>query len=217
MTRLLRPKFVAPILLSAALLAALLAVGNVSQVVALMLTFRHIYLPFILLLLLAYEVVQCIQWHVFLKALGIHVSLRAQAFAYLVGEPTRVLPIGNFFENYFLLRARGTDFGLSSAATILSVLTEVGVALLGLVILGLAVFVPSAWLVYKHHHAGTLPSWLTLHQSVRTALDEARQLRRGAAALLHPRVVARGALLGALYLVLASSVLYLVLRGLGID
>ena len=106
MTRLLRPKFVIPILLSVALLAALLAIGNVGQVVALMLTFRHIYLPFILLLLLAYEVVQCIQWHVFLKALGIHVPLRSQAFAYLVGEPTRVLPIGNFFENYFLLRAR---------------------------------------------------------------------------------------------------------------
>jgi uncharacterized membrane protein YbhN (UPF0104 family) len=231
MTRLLRPKVVMPILLSAALLAALLAVGNVGQVVALMLTFRHSYLPYILVLLLAYEVVQCLQWHVFLKALGIHVPLRSQAFAYLVGEPTRVLPIGNFFENYFLLRARGTDFGLSSAATILSVLTEVGVALLGLVILGLdhwgwlrpliiiglAVFVPSAWLVYKHHHAGTLPSWLTLHQSVRTALDEARQLRRGAAALLHPGVVARGGLLGALYLVLAASVLYLVLRGLGVD
>ncbi len=231
MTRLLRPKVVIPLLLSVALLAALLAVGNVSQVVALMLTFRHIYLPFILLLLLAYEIVQCIQWHVFLKALGIHVSLRAQAFAYLVGEPTRVLPIGNFFENYFLLRAEGTDFGLSSAATILSVLIEVGVALLGLailgldhwgwlrplIIIGLAVFVPSAWLVYKHHHSGTLPAWLTLHQSVRTALDEAKQLRTGAAALLHPRVVARGALLGALYLVLASSVLYLVLRGLGID
>ena len=78
MTRLLRPKVVIPLVLSAALLAALLAIGNVGQVVALMLTFRHIYLPFILLLLLAYEVVQCIQWHVFLKALGIHVPLRAQ-------------------------------------------------------------------------------------------------------------------------------------------
>src|SRR5205085_11959956 len=187
MTRLLRPKIVVPLLLSAALLAALLAVGNVGKVVALMLTFRHIYLPFVLLLLLAYEVVQCIQWHVFLKALGIHVPLRAQAFAYLVGEPTRVLPIGNFFENYFLLRAEGTDFGLSSAATLLSVLIEVGVALVGLtilgldhwgwlrplIIIGLGVFVPSAWLVYKHHHAGTLPSWLPLHHSVRHVPDEA--------------------------------------------
>jgi uncharacterized membrane protein YbhN (UPF0104 family) len=61
-----------------------------------------------------------------------------------------------------------------------------------------------------------LPSWLTLHQSVRTALDEARQLRRGAAALLHPGVLVRGGVLGALYLVLAASVLYLVLLGLGV-
>src|SRR5436305_14317135 len=114
MTRLLRPKVVIPILLSAALLAALLAIGNVGEVVALMLTFRHSYLPFILLLLLAYEVVQCIQWHVFLKALGIHVPLRSQAFAYLVGAPTRVVPIGKFVQNSFVLRARGPDFGLPS-------------------------------------------------------------------------------------------------------
>src|SRR5207248_9431701 len=208
-----------------------LTFGTVRKVIALLSTFQLAYVLYMLLLLVAYEAVQCIQWHVLLRALGIRVPLRAQAFAYLVGEPTRVLPIGNFFENFFLLRAEGTDFGLSSAATILSVLIEVGVALLGLVILGLdhwgwlrpliiiglAVFGSSTWLVYKHHHAGTLPSWLTLHQSVRTALDEAKQLRTGAAVLVHPRVLARGALLGALYLVLASSVLYLVLRGLGID
>src|ERR671936_2801147 len=231
MTRLLRPKVVMPILLSVALLAALLAVGNVGQVVALMLTFRHEYLPYILLLLLAYEVVQCIQWHVFLKALGIHVPLRSQAFAYLVGEPTRVLPIGNFFENYFLLRAEGTDFGLSSAATILSVLIEVGVALLGLVILGLgpwdwlrplimiglAVFVPTAWAVHLLHYRGSLPAWVGRHRRLRAALDEVRQFRVGAAALVHPRVLARGGLLGALYLILGGSALYLVLRGLGID
>src|SRR5919205_2674312 len=178
MTRLLRPKVVMPILLSVALLAALLAVGNVGQVVALMLTFRHIYLPFILLLLLAYEVVQCIQWHVLLKALGIHVPLRAQAFAYLVGQPTRVLPIGNFVENYLLKRAEGTDFGLSSAATLLSIFIEVGVALLGLVILGLGpwgwlrpliiiglvVFVPTAWAVHLLHYRGSLPAWVTRHR-----------------------------------------------------
>src|SRR3989440_708714 len=231
MTRLLRPKVVIPILPGAALLAALLAVGNVGKVVALMLTFRHIYLPFILLLLLAYEVVQCIQWHVFLKALGIRVPLRAQAFAYLVGEPTRVLPIGNFVENYLLLRAEGTDFGLSSAATLLSILIEVGVALLGLVVLGLgpwgwlrpliiiglAVFVPTAWAVHLLHYRGRLPAWVTRHRRMRAALDEVRQFRVGAAALVHPRVLARGGLLGALYLILGGSALYLVLRGLGID
>jgi hypothetical protein len=41
------------------------------------------------------------------------------------------------FTNYLLQRAEDTDFGLSSAATLFSVLIEVAVALAGLVILGL--------------------------------------------------------------------------------
>src|SRR5437764_3521805 len=131
MTRFLRPSVVLPMIVSAAFLIVLLALGDVKMVIALLLTFQHLYLLPILLVLVAYEAVQCIQWHVLLRALGIRVPLRAQAFAYLVGEPTRVLPIGNFVENYVLLRAEGTDFGLSSAATLLSILIEVGVALLG--------------------------------------------------------------------------------------
>ena len=231
MTRFLRPSVVLPVIASAALLIVLLAVGDLKKVVALLLTFQHLYLLPILLVLVAYEAVQCIQWHVLLRALGIRVPLRAQAFAYLVGEPTRVLPIGNFVENYLLQRAEGTDFGLSSAATLLSILIEVGVALLGLVILGLgpwgwlrpliliglAVFVPTAWTVHRLHYRGRLPAWVTRHRRARAALDEVRQFRVGAAALVHPRVLARGGLLGALYLILGGSALYLVLRGLGID
>ena len=143
MTRFLRPSVVLPMIVSAAFLIVLLALGDVKKVIALLLTFQHLYLLPILLVLVAYEAVQCIQWHVLLRALGIRVPLRAQAFAYLVGQPTRVLPIGNFVENYLLQRAEGTDFGLSSAATLLSILIEVGVALLGLVILGLG---PWGWL-----------------------------------------------------------------------
>ena len=231
MTRFLRPSVVLPVIVSAALLIVLLAVADVKKVVALLLTFQHIYLLPILLALVAYEAVQCIQWHVLLRALGILVPLRAQAFAYLVGQPTRVLPIGNFVENYLLQRAEGTDFGLSSAATLLSILIEVGVALLGLVILGLgpwdwlrpliiiglAVFVPTAWAVHLLHYRGRLPAWVTRHRRARAALDEVRQFRVGAAALVHPRVLARGGLLGALYLILGGSALYLVLRGLGIE
>jgi uncharacterized membrane protein YbhN (UPF0104 family) len=231
MTRPLGARVLILAFLGASLLAVLLAFGDVKKVVGLMERFQHLDLPYILLVLVAYEAVQGLQWHMLLKALGIRVPLRAQAFAFLVGQPTRVLPVGNFFENYLLLRAEGTDFGLSSAATLSSVLIEVTVALTGLVILGLddwawlrpliivgvAIFVPGAWAVHKVHRARDLPAWLTRHKTVRVALVELRQFRRGAAALLHPRVLGRAGVLGTIYLLLASSALYVVVRGLGID
>src|ERR687888_436544 len=231
MTAPLRSRVLVLAVLGASLLAILLAFGDVKKVVGLMMRFQHLDLLYILLVLVAYEAVQGLQWHTLLKALGIRVPLRAQAFAYLVSQPTRVLPVGNFVENYLLQRAEGTDFGLSSAATLLSVLIEVGVALLGLVILGLgpwgwlrpliiiglAVFVPTAWAVHLLHYRGRLPAWVTRHRRARAVLDEVRPFRVGAAALGHPRVLARGGLLGALYLILGGSALYLVLRGLGID
>ena len=215
---------------SAFALTVLLAVGNVTRVAALLRGFQPSYLLALVVLLVAYAAIQGTQWHVLLRALGIRAPVRAQAFAYLVGVPTRVLPIGNFTENYLLLRATGTDFGLSAAATLLSVLIEVTVALLGLVILGLgpwdwvrpliligvAVFLLTVWGTRALHYAGSLPTWMTHHQSVRAALAEVRQFRRGAAALLHPRVLAPGGLLGALYLVLGGSALFVVLRGLGV-
>lgn len=230
MSKVLRPSILIPAVLSVALVAALLAFGNVTAVVTLMSSFRRGYLIAILLLLLAYQGVQYLQWHGLLRSLGIHVPQRAQLFAFLVGAATKILPIGNFFENYLLLRAGGTDFGLSSSATLLGVLIEVAVSLAGLVILGLdhwvwlrpliliglAIFLPGAWLAYKHHHAGTLPAWLSQHRVVRLAMDELRQFRQGAAALLHPAVLIRATVLGAVYLLLAGTALYVVVRGLGI-
>lgn len=231
MRKLLRPTVLIPAIVGAGLLAALLFFGNVARVVAIMRTFQHIYLLYILLLLLAYEAIQYTQWHLLLRALGVHVPQRAQAFAFLVGASTKVLPIGNFFENYLLLRASGTDFGFSSSATLLSVLIEVAVSLIGLVLLGLdhwtwlrpliiiglAVFALCAWVAARLHRAGSLPDWLTRQAIVRLALAEARQFRAGATALLHPRVLLRAGLLGAMYLLLAGSTLYLVTLGLGLS
>lgn len=231
MSKVLRPSILIPVVLSIALVAALLAFGNVTTVVALMSNFHRGSLIAILILLLTYQGVQYLQWHGLLRALGIHVPQRAQIFAFLVGAATKILPIGNFFENYLLLRAGGTDFGLSSSATLLGVLIEVAVSLVGLVILGLdhwtwlrplilvglAIFLPCAWLAYRHHHAGTLPAWLSQHRLLRLAMDELRQFRQGAAALLHPAVLLRAAVLGTVYLLLAGATLYVVVRGLGIN
>jgi hypothetical protein len=136
-TRLLRPKIILPLLLSASLLAALLAFADVKKVVALMTAFDKLYLLYFLLLMAAYTAVRGAQWHELLAALEIDAPLRSQMFAFLVGEVTKSIPIGNYVQNYILQQARGTDFGRSSAATTLIVLIEVAVALSGVVILGL--------------------------------------------------------------------------------
>jgi uncharacterized membrane protein YbhN (UPF0104 family) len=52
---------------------------------------------------------------------------------------------------------------------------------------------------------------------VLAVLGASRQFRRGAAALLHPRVLGRAGVLGTIYLLRASSALYVVVRGLAID
>src|ERR671930_141776 len=142
-TTVLRPAVVGPLLLSATLLAALVTVGNVATIGSLV---RHLHvtaLVAIVLVLVGYEAARAAQWLVLLQGLHVRAPRRVQVFTYLVGEPTRVLPIGNFVENYLLLRAAGTSFGLSAVATMTSVLLEVGAALLGLVLLGLG---PWGWL-----------------------------------------------------------------------
>ena len=230
MRRLLSPTVVIPAILSVSLLAALLAFGNVGNIGALLSGFHLPYILAILLLLVAYEVVQCTQWNILLTAEGIRAPLRARIFAYLVGDMARVLPIGNYFENYLLLRETGTDFGRSSAATTLSVLIEVACCLTGLVILGigtwfwlrplivggLGIFLVIVWQVHKRYGRRPRPHWVSTRPAIGKVLDEFQQFRAGAADLLNPRVLSWAAAFGACYLVLGGSVLFLVLRGLGI-
>ena len=230
MTKVLRPAVVGPLLLSATLLVALLTVGNVATIGGLV---RHVHVAALLaivLVLVGYEATRAAQWLVLLQGLHVRAPRRVQVFTYLVGEPTRVLPIGNFVENYLLLRAAGTAFGLSAVATLTSVLIEVGAALLGLVLLGLgpwgwlrplillglAVFMLGVWMGAHLRRTRRLPTWVTQQRALRAALAEARQFRHGAAALRQPRVLLSAVLLGGLYVGLGGTVLYLVTRGLGL-
>lgn len=228
---LLRPAVVLPALLGVALLVALLTFGDVPKVGALMFTFQRSYLVAIVGLLVAYEAVQCTQWNVLLRASGVKASLRARIFAFLVGEMTRVLPIGNYVENYLLFREEGTDFGRSSAATTVSVLIEVGVCLTGVVIIGLddwrwlrplivggvLLFLLIVLLAHRFVHFRGKFRWLTRYRAVRKVQAEVAQFAAGAACLVRPGILAQATALGATYLVLAGTVLYLVVRGLGVD
>src|SRR5918912_1494497 len=100
MTKVLRPAVVGPLLLSIILLAVLLTVGNVATIGSLA---RHVdiaALVAIVLVLVGYEAARATQWLVLLHGLHVRAPRRVQVFTHLVGETTRVLPIGNFVENY---------------------------------------------------------------------------------------------------------------------
>lgn len=231
MKTLLQPKFLIPVVLSVAIIVALLAFSDLKKVLALMEAFQRVYLLYFLLLMVGYEVVRGVQWHFLLKGLDIHVPVRTQIFTFAAGEVTKSMPIGNYFQNYLLQQSKGTDFGLSSAATTIIILIEVAVSLVGVVILGLgswtgwirpviliglAVFLAGGWAYHRFHHSGRAPSWIAEHQMMRKVMDEFNQFRQGAAALLRPAVLGPASLLGAIYLLIGGVALYVVVVGLGI-
>jgi membrane protein YdbS with pleckstrin-like domain len=195
MKTLLRPSVVIPVTLSGALLAALVAVSNPAQVVAVMEGFQHVYLLYVLLLIGAYEAVRCAPWRFLLTCLGIRVPLRTQVSAFLCGEVTKSLPAGNYFQNYLLRQAKGTDFGRSSTATTLIMVTEVAICLAGLVIIGLgdwsswlrpviviglAAFLFMAWAVHTSGYSCAAPTRLWEHAGFRMIADEVRRFCAGA-------------------------------------
>jgi uncharacterized protein (TIRG00374 family) len=231
MKKLLSPKVVIPVILSVAVLVGLLFFGNVRQVIRLMEGFDRPYLLWFVMLMVVYEVVRGVQWHYLLQSMDIRVPLRAQIFAYAVGEVTKSIPVGNYFQNYVLQEAEGTDFARSSAATTFIILIEVfvslmGVAIIGLgawsswlrpvILIGLPVFGFIAWAAHARHTYPRTPQWVKEHKFLLQALDAFKQFREGAAALFRPHVVGIAVLLGAIYVIVGASALYLVVRGLGI-
>ncbi len=229
MRNVLRPKVLIPLILGIGVLAALLAFGDINRVIKLMAGFPRVYLVYYLLLTVAYEAVRGAQWHFLLRALRVHVPLRAQIFAFMVGEAAKSMPIGNYFQSYLLSRSRGEDFGRLSAASTFIVLIEVAVSLIGVVIIGvggwsgwlrsvivigLLVVVALAWMISRVHETPHMPKWVKQHRSWRRLLEELRQFRNGATDLMHPQVLAIVVPLGALYLILGGALLYLVCRGL---
>jgi uncharacterized protein (TIRG00374 family) len=231
LSKLFRPKVLIPLVLSASIFVALFAFADARKVVRLMSGFHHISLLYFLLLILAYETVRGTQWHFLLTVLDIRVPLRTQIFTFAIGEIAKLLPIGNYFQNYLLHESKGTDFGLSSAATTMVVLVEVAVSLIGVVLLGLGgwtgwvrlviivgtlVFACAVWAFIRLHHAGHAPAWLTRHVWWLKVAEELRRFRGGAAAILHPRIVAIAVALGAVYLIFGGAALYIAITGLGI-
>ncbi|MDB5076824.1 MAG: hypothetical protein JWO42_3003 [Chloroflexi bacterium] len=231
MSRLFRPSVVLPLIFAVVVIGGLLRFADSKKVVALMSAFPRRDLALYLLLMVCYEFVRGLQWHVLLGILKLRVPLRAQIFSFAVGEISKSLPIGNYFQNYVLQVAEGIDIGRTSAATTLIILIEVAVSLLGVVVLGLGEW--TSWLrpliiigllitsivavaYAKLHHAHSPPKWMTQSDNMRKLLEELRQFREGVADLLHVRLLIVPVALGAVYLVIAGTALYLIARGLDV-
>lgn len=229
--KVLRPTLVIPLTLGAAVLAALVAFSHPAQVAAVMEGFQVHYLLYILALMLAYETLRCAQWYVLLQAMGIHAPLRTLVFSFLGGEVAGFLPVGTYFRNYLLGRSSGAEFGRTSAATTMSLVSEIVVCLAGVVIIGVgdwsvwlrplivcgvAIFALLVWAIRRSGYAFVAPRRLRNLAVFQRAMNEVKLFRAGAGALLHPRVLVAQGLLGALYLIVAGTTLFSVLRSLGI-
>lgn len=231
MKRFLQPKVIIPALLSVGLLAALLSFGDIKQTVGLMAGFQRIDLLWFFLLMIGYEIVRGFQWHFLLHAQGIHIQLRGQLLAFLFGEITKSMPVGNYFQNYILQQEASRDvFARTSAATTLVVVAEVAVSLVAIVVIGLGTWTSwlrpviiigvliaalVAWLLYRAYKSTGPPEWMTRRKRLRQLLDGLRNFREGAKQLLVPRVLPITLVLAAIYVALAGVALYIAMLGIG--
>ncbi|HEX6797075.1 MAG TPA: lysylphosphatidylglycerol synthase transmembrane domain-containing protein [Ktedonobacterales bacterium] len=228
---LLRPAVLIPLMLSAGLLVVLFTVADVRKVAAIVEDFDPRFLLVFALLMAAYFAIRAAQWHFLLRRLGIRAPLRSQVFAYALGELTKSLPIGNYFQNYLLSQSQGTAFSVSSVATTLILVTEVVVSLAGVVVLGLGPWtgwlrplillggvgvIALAVLLYALRNVVRLPGALARRKGIAALLAELRRSREGLRALLRPGVLLVDVLLSAAYLTVAGIGLYCIVRGAGL-
>lgn len=225
----LRPNVVIPVVISAAILAGLLAFGNINDMIRAVESFQPIYILWVVLLFIGYEAVRCYQWLFLLDKLHDEAPRRAQIFAFLASEVTKSIPIGNYFQNYLLAKSEGSDPGRTSAATTFQVFGEVAASLLGIVILGLGawssylrviivvgllVFGIAVWSFTKLHQESGPPQWMQKRKITRRFLDEAREFREGAKDLIEPRTLIVAFINSAVYSIIAGTALYMTAKGL---
>lgn len=229
--RILRPRVIIPLLLSAALIAALLAIGNVQHIFAEATAFRLVDVLWFALIFLVTEALRGAQWAMLLQALDARLHRRSVALSFVAGEVTKYLPLGNYFPNYLLRATDRADFGLTSAATTAMILFEVVVSLAGVVIYGLGAW--SEWLrplvligcavaalvfalVYRWRGRLSTPAWVRQRRVLRAALVELHRFGIGLRRLARPRTLVWGTLICAAYISTSAAALYFIMQGLGL-
>ncbi len=130
-----QPKVVLPLLLTAALLASALGLSDIPQAFGRIRDIPLLSLGAALVLAAVYLVVKGLQFHGFLRELGIPVNWRHFLLAYAVGELTLTLPLGVYAQNYVLQRLQGTGFYRSAAVTTIMLIIESAVFFLSLAVI----------------------------------------------------------------------------------
>lgn len=227
--RLLRPRILLPLLLSAALLAFAFSISNLPRVIDRVgeISFTTIALGFGLAV--AYLILKCIEFNLLLTRLDIRLSWRRLVFAYAVAEMTIAIPAGVYVQNYILRRMRSASFARSSAATTAMLIIELVVVLLTLALLGVPTWTwvrPTALavlgglvlflglLLATDVLSGRLVPWLRrvgLESLPRALSDMTTGLRQ----LATPRTVIPAMLLAAVYLSALAAAFMVIGRGTG--
>lgn len=226
-----RPAVIIPLVLTIGVLAAFFSLADIGKVAATIAGFRLPYLLAFVLLMVLYQGLRAAQWHLFLRRLGVRLSLRSQMLAYAMGEAAKLLPVGNYFQNYVLKSSGGPRFGRSAAATTLIIWEEVAICLIALEILGLGswtgwirIAIPVgllivtvlAWAFIRVTARSDRPAWIQHNRLLHRLASEYDTFAQGAGDLLTPRTVAATLTYSALYLVVAGLGLYVLALALGI-
>ncbi|MGH8162075.1 MAG: lysylphosphatidylglycerol synthase domain-containing protein [Gammaproteobacteria bacterium] len=134
------PKVILPVLLTAALLAVALNLGDVGKVMGRVQAIPVWVMAVALAMAVAYLAIKCWQLHILLRHIGLHPGWHRLVLAFSVGELTVTLPFGIFAQNWVLSttgRSKRSSFGRSSAATVAMLLIETVVVLLFLAVIGI--------------------------------------------------------------------------------
>jgi hypothetical protein len=123
----LAPQRAVPILLTAALIAALAQLPHIANVFHRWHALTPSLIGLLLLLALTYLALKGWQFGRLLKAAKLATDWRGQWAAFAVGEMTLILPLGMYAQNYVLLKSRGRGFAKSAAVTTLMHALEIAV------------------------------------------------------------------------------------------
>ena len=210
----LRPAFLLPVILAAALLIAAFKLGNIGSVIGRIQAITITTMVFALVLGLCYLGLKFWQLRLLLADLKLHPHWRHVLMAFTVGELALTLPFGIFAQNWVLSTHSRLHFGRTSAATVVMLLVETLVVLLflavvgapgwpllsplaGLCAAGLVVFVLAILRFDRHLHRWALR---VRNRTLHRMLVEILELVMGLKRLSNPRVLMVNILLAGLYL-----------------
>lgn len=221
------PKVLIPTLLSAALLAFILAFADSGQVLGEIKT--GVAAPGALIpaifLMLVYLLAKLMQWKSYLARLNLRPGWRELLVPYAGGEVGNTLPMGVYIENYLLKGSLGSGIGRSAASTTWMLITEIIICLLALLVIGVPGWSwvrPTAGvmivgmaliglLIFKTRYVHDwVASWEPRWRWLRPVRDGTKQLIEGSGELFSWHTFVYGLPLTAIYLGAHATVLYFI-------